>query len=123
MATDTTRVWFEGADQVASWAASFERAVPAVLAAGEALVRKTAFDIQADAQSVVPVDTGNLKNSIGVTMISRLAAEIGPTADYGIYVEYGTSTQAPQPYMTPASDRNEPIFNSAVEMLGGTVIR
>lgn len=67
-------------------------------------VRKTAADIEREAKAFVPVDTGNLKNSITTTAIG-LAAEIGPTAEYGIYVELGTSRVGPAAYMGPAFDR------------------
>lgn len=82
-------------------------------ALASAAVRKTALDIQADAQAIVPVDTGNLKSSIGVDVAGDgrfgvVEAEIGPTASYGAYVEYGTSRMAPQPYMGPAFDRRAP---------------
>jgi HK97 gp10 family phage protein len=76
------------------------RAVPLAAVA----VRKTAFDIQHDAQAFAPVDTGNLRSSISTT-VRGLEAEVGPTASYGAYVEFGTSSQAPAAYMGPAFDR------------------
>ena len=87
------------------------------------VVRKTAYDIEATAKSLVAVDTGNLKSSIthsdlrlGTT--GSLVAEIGPTADYGEFLETGTRRMAPQPYMGPAADRHEPAFNEAMAQLG-----
>lgn len=82
-------------------------------------IRKTAADIQADAQVLAPVDTGNLRNSIGTDIAGDgrfgvIEAEIGPTADYGAYVEYGTSRMAPQPYMGPAFDRRAPGLEQAL---------
>jgi hypothetical protein len=47
----------------------------------------------ADMQSIVPVDTGNLKSSIKVVVMSRGKIEIGPDtlmAPYAWDVEYGT---------------------------------
>lgn len=84
-----------------------------------AAIRKTAADIQADAQVLVPVDTGNLQSSIGVDVTGDgrfgvIEAEIGPTADYGAYVEYGTSRMAPQPYLGPAFDRRAPGLEEAL---------
>jgi len=87
-------------------------------------VRKTAKDIEATAKSKVPVDTGNLKGSIGTSDLRRvgqsgnLSVEIGPTAEYGEFVEFGTSRMAPQPYMGPAADIHLPLFEQAVTQLG-----
>jgi HK97 gp10 family phage protein len=70
------------------------------------VVRKTGFDVVAGAQAIAPVDTGNLKSSIGVDVdADGLGFEAGPTANYGHFVEYGTSRMSPQPYMRPAFDR------------------
>jgi HK97 gp10 family phage protein len=95
-------------------AASVEKAAGTIVA-------KTAFDMQATAQTIVAVDTGNLKNSIS-TDIEGLTAEIGPTAEYGQYVEDGTSTQAPQPYLGPAFDRHLPTAELALAKLGSGVL-
>jgi HK97 gp10 family phage protein len=83
-------------------------------------VRKTLFDIEADAKQLAPVDTGNLRNSISsdITGDGRhgaMSAEIGPTAEYGVYQEYGTSTQPGQPFLGPAYDRRAPALEA---MLG-----
>ena len=72
------------------------------------------------AQSLVPVDTGALKKSIRVERLSRESGKIIYTGiraggyirnpktnkivDYAAHVEYGTSRQAPQPYMRPAAE-------------------
>lgn len=85
------------------------RAVPVASRA----VAKVAHDIEADAKKNAPVDTGNLRNSIS-TDLGVLSAEIGPTAEYGAYVEEGTSRMAPQPYLNPAFYKNIPTFNAAM---------
>lgn len=79
-------------------------------ALGAAVLRKTAADIEADAKALAPVDTGALRSSISTTITGdgrggSMTAEIGPTVEYGIYQEYGTSEQPGQPYMGPAYDR------------------
>lgn len=102
-------------------------------------IKKTLFDIEADAKVGAPVDTGNLENTIGTDVdADGLGGVVGPTADYGDDVEYGTQPHvirprdpggvlafpggggtvfarsvnhpgtAPQPYMGPAFDRNAP---------------
>jgi len=52
------------------------------------------------AKQLVPVDTGNLKESIhfeGQGASKQLFAE-----DYAIFVETGTSRMSPHPFITPA---------------------
>jgi HK97 gp10 family phage protein len=78
-----------------------------------AVIAKTALDIEATAKSLAPVDTGNLRNSISTT-IKPLSAEIGPTAAYAVYVEFGTSRMGPQPFMNPAFYKHLPAFNAAM---------
>lgn len=91
-------------------------------AKASAAIRKTAYDIEADAKALVPVDTGFLKNSIttdfqGDGRSGRMGAEIGPTAEYGGYVEEGTSRQEPQPYLRPAFDRRKEGLVKAMEQI------
>lgn len=92
------------------------------------VVQKTVLDIERDAKIKVAVDTGNLKGSIGHSDLrfggNEYSAEVGPTANYGVHVELGTSRMAAQPFMGPATDRHEPIFEQAMaqiaeETLGG----
>ena len=85
------------------------------------LVAKAAHDVEAVAKSFCPVDTGFLRSSIGVDL-QGASAVIGPTAEYGPYVEFGTSRQAPAAFMGPALDRVSPSFVEAVESLGGDVL-
>lgn len=80
-------------------------------------VRKTAEDIQAGAASTAPVDTGNLRNSIGMEMQDDVNAEVAVGAEYGIYVEYGTVHMGAQPYLTPAAEAARPGFIKAMESL------
>lgn len=88
-------------------------------ATGSLLLRRTAYGIEADAKALAPVDTGDLRESISTTIVGDgrsgvMAAEIGPTVEYGIFQEYGTSTQSGTPYMGPAFDRQVGGFNAAL---------
>ena len=87
----------------------------------EQVVKKSAFDIEATGKINAPVDTGNLESSIS-TDIDGLTAQIGPTAEYGGYVEYGTSKMDAQPYMGPAVDRHAPTFESALGQVGEKIL-
>lgn len=85
-----------------------------------AVVRKVAFDTEADAKTLAPVDTGMLRNSITTAVTGDgLTAAVVATASYAPFVELGTSRQAPQPFMGPATDRNTPKFHEAMSQLGG----
>jgi hypothetical protein len=100
---------------LASW--TVELATNSVEANREAseIVRAAAFLCQQVAIDRVPVDTGTLQSSISVgrpggpagsLQPGDLTAEVGPTAGYGYWVEYGNSRGArPQPYMLPASEQ------------------
>lgn len=82
-------------------------------------VRAVAFQVEALSKIKAPVDTGSLRNSIYVAMKDSnkppaeateqlpepkdsLTAFIGPSVEYAIYQELGTSQMAPQPFMLPA---------------------
>jgi HK97 gp10 family phage protein len=81
-------------------------------------VRRTALDLVAGAKVRAPVDTGFLKNSISATIDpSGLDAEVGPTANYGVFVELGTSRKAPRPYLGPALEEVRPGFEQALAQL------
>lgn len=106
-----------------------DRAVRATGPKVQLVVRKVAKDIVRDAKLLAPVDTGNLKNSITHSDLRSIGygggeVEIGPTANYGYYMEHGTSRVAPQPFMGPAADNNVGNFEQAMaqiaeEALGG----
>ena len=86
-------------------------------ARGALVVRKTAAAITRDARLMAPVDTGNLRASIGYEtreLTASVEAEIGPTASYAAFVEFGTSRMAPHAYMGPALDRNGHLFEKAM---------
>ena len=54
------------------------------------------------AKQLCPVDTGRLRESIAVMQEGDLKFTIVAGASYASFVEFGTSNQSPQPYMTPA---------------------
>lgn len=81
------------------------------------IVAKSAADISGSAAQYAPYRTGNLSNSVGYDLYG-LEAEIGPTASYGIYLEFGTSRMAPRPYMKPALEKHEGAFLQALSQLG-----
>lgn len=82
------------------------------------IVRKAANDIKAQAQTMVPVDTGNLKNSITVDAApGAQRATVGTAVEYAPYVEYGTRHMAAQAFLMPAANRVRPSFIAAMKQL------
>lgn len=99
------------------------RAADIVESRAPSIVSKTAYDIEGTGKANAPVDTGYLESTIS-TDLDGLEAEIGPTAEYGGYVEDGTSRMAAQPYMGPAVEVHVPKFEGAVARLGeGAIAR
>lgn len=115
-------------DDLRKLAADIRKAAKGTGQRAQIVIRKTALDIEATAKNLVPVDTGNLKGSIGHSDLRKLGrsgslgVEIGPTASYGLFVEMGTSRMAPQPFMGPAADRHAPTFTQAMAQLGAEAL-
>lgn len=84
-------------------------------------VTAAGFDTQNRARVRAPVDTGFLRQSITVDSpvltATEVTIEVGPVANYGAFVEYGTARSNPQPYMEPAIDEVTPILERALAQL------
>ncbi len=106
-------------DDLNRLSADLQRSAGSVGARGALVVRKTAAEIEKTAKAFAPVDTGMLRSSIGTDLrgdgrSGLMEAVIGPTAEYGAHVEFGTARQAPQAYMGPALDRHSSDFERAL---------
>lgn len=119
---------FETAE-LSKLAADLEAGAAKVEPNAAAVVKKVAFDIEAAAKLAAPVDTGDLQGSISTDIGGDgLSAEIGPTVEYGYYVEYGTHNEdesvrtEPQPYMGPAFDVHSPNLAKALEQVAGKML-
>jgi HK97 gp10 family phage protein len=121
----------------------FPEIAVALRRAGAKIVKKAAFDVQALAQARCVVQTGYLKSSIythtfdsstygqgvvgggpGAYLLPDVGkpandqtAFVGVGANYGVYVEFGTSKMAAQPYLTPAADEVAPSYQAAWQRL------
>lgn len=106
------------ASEMLRFAKDISAAGDQLLPLARVIIQKSAQDIKATAQRYAPVDTGYLMNSItyetGVDS-GGVWGEIGPTAEYGAYVEFGTTRQAPQLYMTGAFDKHVPAIEAALD--------
>lgn len=104
-----------------SFAADLGKAGIRMVPKARAILSKTLADGTREAQAFAPVDTGNLRASIGWE-IYGLEGEFGPTAEYGAHVEEGTSVMAPHAYVGPAADRVEPGFIIATAALAEVIM-
>lgn len=109
--------------------------------AASQILRKAAFDCEAAAKGNAPVDTGYMRDSIytrtntsssygrvgepppGAELLpevekpDRGTAIVAVGANYGIFVEFGTSKMAAQPYLIPAAEAVGPSFVAAMAEL------
>jgi HK97 gp10 family phage protein len=106
---------------VATWTAELTKEPFVVQFQASEVVRGAAFLCQRVAMQKAPVDTGFLRSSITVGRIGGgrlrpgdMDAQVGPEAEYGGYVEYGTSNAGAQPYMTPAAEQAGEWFVNAM---------
>jgi HK97 gp10 family phage protein len=68
-------------------------------------VKRAAFEVEALAKAKAPVRTGTLRRSIHTVFSNNdRTAVVGPSVDYGLYVEMGTRRMAARPYMRPAAE-------------------
>lgn len=86
------------------------------------IIKDTALQMTRDMNSKVPVDTGNLRRTIGYEITDKgmgckVGANIHGNAEYASYVEYGTRKQKAQPYFNPAFDKAEKEFKQKVKGL------
>lgn len=91
-----------------------------------AATMKATLDTASGARELTPVDTGYLRASIttengvdGATIYGQVEAG----ANYAAYVEHGTSRMAPQPYMSPATEKNSAKWLQALAQLGGKAVQ
>lgn len=78
------------------------------MSAVKTAVKKNGSDMQKKAQRNAPVDTGNLKNNIGLEISDGgMTATVEPTAEYAPYVELGTRFMEAQPFLKPAFEEQK----------------
>ena len=107
--------------QVTTLAADIGNASKEVTAKASVVIRKTGAIAEGIMKVEVPVDTGALRNSVGVDY-GQLTATIGPTVSYAPYVAFGTRRMAANPYDLRTADRIGPIFQQAMERIGGELL-
>jgi len=66
----------------------------------------TGVEMEGQAREIVPVRTGYLRSTI-YHQVSDLTLELGASADYAPFVEFGTSRMSAQPFIRPAFDAGQ----------------
>jgi phage gpG-like protein len=61
------------------------------------VVRQAAFAAQAAAQRLAPADTGRLRSSINVNMVTPILATVGTNVEYARAVEFGSKPHLIRP--------------------------
>lgn len=80
--------------------------------------KQTVEDIRDTAKQIVPVDTGQLRDSIVVIQTGPTEWTVQPLAEYALFVELGTVNSPAQPYMQPAvAQHRETFFNSMKKVI------
>lgn len=70
------------------------------------IIDEAAQAIRGEAQEGAPIGpTGNLAGGMTVERTGHARRKIGPSVDYGIFVELGTRHRAARPFLRPAFDR------------------
>jgi HK97 gp10 family phage protein len=93
-----------------------------------AVVRSSGEAAANTARQIVAVDEGDVRDSIDMRLMgdgrsTNMTAYVRAGTDHAFYLEYGTSKMAPQPYMRPALDREEPVFTAKMAALLGDVLK
>ena len=83
--------------------ARLKKLVSAVEKIGAEAVIASAGRCAAAARESVPVDTGELRDSIGAASGGEYVSSVFASAPHAAMVEYGTVKMSPQPFMLPAA--------------------
>lgn len=81
----------------------------------DAIVTRTALDLEGQMKVRAPVDTGFLRGSIQARRVGHAHWRVTVGADYGIYLEYGAAGRRAQPYFHPAIRVVRPAFRRSMQ--------
>lgn len=80
-------------------------------------VKRAASEIEALGKAKAPVRTGTLRRSIHTVLSENdHKAVIGPSVDYGLFVEMGTRHMGARPYMRPAAEAVLPRYVDRIKV-------
>jgi HK97 gp10 family phage protein len=102
------------ASEVVALAGTLQLAAATIDLESAASVTLAAQATEAQAKALVPVRTGDLRDSIHIEG-SGLEQEVIADSDHAVYQEFGTSRHGPQPFMYPAGDLGERLLEELSE--------
>lgn len=76
-------------------------------------LERWAMEVREHARALAPVRTGRLRNSI-YAKTSGWTVEVGASAEYAIFVEFGTRHMQAKPFLRPAVEEYLPMLETAV---------
>ena len=86
-----------------------------------AVLKIAAFAVERKGKEKSPVDTGANRDSIFVAEVDDIggapAYRVGPTTEYGPFLEFGTSKMPARPYMIPALESESPRLRAAIAQI------
>ena len=108
--------------------------------AAASVLKEIAEKVKTEAKQLCPVDTGALRKSIRLTSTAKIAGqitrigvraggyEVNPKTrklvNYAVIVEFGSSRQAPQGYLIPATNRKAvPLMRELIKGIRKTAER
>ena len=87
----------------------------------KAVLKIAAFAVERKGKEKSPVDTGDNRDSIFVAEVDEIGGapsyRIGPTTEYGPFLEFGTSKMPARPYMIPALESESPRLRAAIAQI------
>lgn len=92
----------------------FPQITAALKTKADAIVTRTALDLEGQMKVRAPVRTGFLRGSIQASRVGVAHWRVVVGADYGLYVENGTRHNAPHPFVRPAIAVVRPAFIAAM---------
>lgn len=110
-------------EEIRVLAADLSRAGPRAEAQARQIVPRFGAALTNLMQAKAPVDTGFLRASIhGVVGNGGLSYTASASAEYAVFLEYGTSRMPPQAFINPSADEIEEPFSAAIERIGGEML-
>lgn len=82
-------------------------------------IHAAGFRVEGDAKGRAPVDTGALRASLINTPTGPLSTTISAGVDYALFVERGTRRMAPQSFMQPAMEAEQPRLEASFANIEG----